>query len=98
MCFTYFRPPTGCIYYGPCQPTTRRPNDPMGNDPMLMEDEFYIEGEMGRYPDEDEMENYEMDPYDNMEYQEGMENREPRRFRARHPYRYTCPQRVRRCY
>lgn len=94
MCgFVYFRPPTGCLYYGPCQPSR-----PRVRRPMRMEEEIYMEEDIDMDFDEMEFEEMEREEMrrDNMEYRE-VENHESRRFRHRHPYRYTCPQRIRRC-
>ncbi|NPV93392.1 MAG: hypothetical protein HPY50_21765 [Firmicutes bacterium] len=89
MCgFVFFRPPTGCLYYGPCQPTM-----PRQRRPMRMEEEVYMEEEIDM--DFDEMEPEEMER-GNREYRAG-EDYENRRFRRRYPYRYTCPRRARRC-
>lgn len=60
MCFMFFRPPTGCFSYRPCQPTA-----PRMRRPMRMEEEYYMEEDMDY--DYDEMEEYEM------EHREGMD-------------------------
>jgi len=113
MCFMYYRLPIGCIRYGPCEPRAPQRRAPVRTPvrrpmraPIRMEEEYYMDENMDMEEnmfmeenmdmeenvgfERDEMDWYEMEPRENM-------GRGSRRFQYRHPYRYTCPERVRRC-